>query len=137
MRIVIEPTGLGHRLLKRILAGMAEGRMADIMGKAERFGQILVEAKRARQGTADLGDFQAVGQPDPEMIAVGSDEYLRLVTKAPERDRVDDSVAVALERVARSPAAASPFGMEPAARARRIGSVSDRRPHLSGNFSIV
>ena len=81
---------------------MAERRMADIVGEAKRLGQILVEPERAGDGAADLGDFEAVGEPDPEMIAVGSDEDLGLVAKPPERDRMDDPVAVALEGVARA-----------------------------------
>ena len=100
--IVIEAAGIGHRRLQRVLAGMAEGRMADIVGEAERLGQILVEAERAGHGPADLRDFEAVGQADPEMVAVGRDEDLGLVAQAPERDRMDDPVAVALEGVARA-----------------------------------
>ena len=77
--IVIEAAGRRHRRLKHVLAGMAEGRVADIVGEAERLGQILVEAERAGDGPADLRDFEAVGEPDPEMIAVGRDEDLGLV----------------------------------------------------------
>jgi hypothetical protein len=80
---------------------MAEGRVADVVGEAERLGEILVEPQRPGDRAADLRDFQAVGQADPEMVAVGRDEDLRLVAEAPERDRVDDPVAVALEGVAR------------------------------------
>jgi len=79
---------------------MTERRMAEVVGKAQRLGQILVEAKRAGDRSADLRDFDAVGQPDPEMIAVRSDEYLRLVAKTAERHRMDDAVAVALKDVA-------------------------------------
>ena len=42
-----------------------------------------------------------MGQADPEMVAVGGDEHLRLVAQTAEGDRVDDPVAVALEDVAR------------------------------------
>ena len=88
---------------------MAEGRVADVVGEAQRLGQILVEAERPGDGSADLGDFEAVGESDPEMVAVGGDEDLGLVAEPPERDRMDDAVAVALEGVARpSPA---PFGL--------------------------
>jgi hypothetical protein len=80
---------------------MAERRMAEVVGEAQRLGQILVEAERAGDRPADLRDFEAVGQPDPEMVAVGRDEHLGLVAQAAERDRMDDPVAVALEGVAR------------------------------------
>ena len=99
--------------------------MADIVGEAERLGQILVEAERARDGPADLRDFEAVGEPDPEMIAVGRDEDLGLVPQPAERDRMDDPVAVALEGVARAPVGALVFGV-PAA-AAPAGSAARRR----------
>jgi hypothetical protein len=88
---------------------MAERRVADVVGEAQGLGQVLVEAEGASDGAADLSDFEAVGEADSEMIAVGGDEDLGLVAEAPERDRVDDPVAVALEGVAR--AAPAPFGL--------------------------
>jgi hypothetical protein len=82
--------------------------------KAQHLRQVFVEAERARDRSPDLGDFQAVGQPHPVMIAVGRDEHLRLVTEAPERDGMDDPVAVALENVAGAAWAAIKFGMKAA-----------------------
>jgi hypothetical protein len=79
MGIVVEAAGASHRRLQSVLARMAEGWVADVVGQAERFGQILVEAEGAGQGSADLGNLQAVGQPDAEVIAVRRDEDLRLV----------------------------------------------------------
>ena len=95
---------------------MAERRMAEVVGEAQRLGQILVEAERPGDRPADLRDFEAVGQPDPEMVAVGRDEHLGLVAQAAEGDRMDDPVAVALEDVARAARAGVDFGMGPAAR---------------------
>ena len=114
--IVVEPAGIGQRGVERILAGMAERRMAEVVGEAQRLGQILVEAERAGHGPADLRDFEAVGQADPEMVAVGRDEHLGLVAQAAEGDRMDDPVAVALEDVARAARAGVGFGMKAAAR---------------------
>jgi hypothetical protein len=39
-------------------------------------------------------------QPNPEMVAVGRNEYLRLVPQPAEGHRVHDPVAVALEDIA-------------------------------------
>jgi len=61
-----------------------------------------------------------VGKPDPIMVAVGSDEDLRLVTEATEGDGMDDPVAIALEDVSRTPRRAIGFGMGPAARSVRV-----------------
>ena len=43
MSVVIEAPGIGQRRCQRILAAMAERRMAKVVGKAQCFGQILVE----------------------------------------------------------------------------------------------
>jgi hypothetical protein len=61
-----------------------------------------------------------MGQADPEMIAVGRDEHLGLVTQAPERNRMHDPVAVALEPVARAARRSIFLGEIPAARLRRL-----------------
>ena len=102
MGIVIEPAGRVQRGVERLLAGMAERRMAEIVRQRQRFGQILVEPQRAGDDPRDLRDFEAVGQPHPVVIAVGRDEHLGLVAQAAEGDRMDDAVAVALVIAART-----------------------------------
>jgi hypothetical protein len=99
---MVEPAGVGERRGQRILAAMAERRMAEVVGEAQRLGQILVEPERPGHRPADLRDLDRMGQADPEMVAVGGDEHLRLVAQAAEGDRMDDPVAVALEGVARA-----------------------------------
>jgi hypothetical protein len=94
---------------------MAERWMADVVGEAQGFGEILVEAERAGDGAADLGHFEAVGEADPEMVAVRRDENLGLVAEAAEGDRMDDPVAVALEGIARPPLAGLRLAVKPAA----------------------
>ena len=108
--VVVEAAGIGQRGVERIFAGMAERRVAEVVGEAECLGQVLVEAEGAGDGAADLRDLEAVGQADPEMVAVGGDEDLGLVAQAAEGDRVDDPVAVALENVARAARAESLSG---------------------------
>ena len=114
-RVMVESPGIGERGIERILAAVTEGWMAEIVGQAQCFRQILVEAERARDCAADLGDFEAVRQAHPEMIAVRRDEHLRLVAQPAKRDRVDDPVAVALENIARTGDAGIGFRMVPAA----------------------
>ena len=134
---MIEAAAVGQRGAQRILAGMAERRMAEVVREAQGLGQILVEAERARDGAADLRDFEAVGQPDAEMIAVGRDEHLRLVAQAAERDRVDDPVAVALEDVARPARAGIRLGMKAAAGCRGIGGDRWRKTHSAASGTIL
>ena len=80
---------------------MAERRMAEIMRQRQRLGEILVEPERARQRAGDLGDFQRMGEPGAEMIALVKDEDLRLVRQPAKGGRMDDAVAIAPERAAR------------------------------------
>ena len=86
--------------------------MAEVVGEAQGLGQILVEPERPGDRPADLRDFEAVGEPDPEMVAVGRDEHLGLVAQAAEGDRMDDPVAVALVDVARAARALNRFRHE-------------------------
>ncbi len=72
---------------------------------------------------ADLRDLEAVGQADAEVVAVGSDEHLGLAGEAAEGDRVDDPVAVALERAARAAGAVVPMLELTPARGGGIGGV--------------
>ena len=53
-----------HPFVEAAFAGVAEGRMADVVGEGERFGEIGVEAEGTGGGAGDLGDLQAVGRPN-------------------------------------------------------------------------
>src|SRR5689334_17540004 len=90
--------------------------MPEVVGKAQSFGQVFVQAERSGDRPADLSDLDAVREPDPKMIAVRSNEYLCLVPKPAERDRVHDAVAVALEDVARAARGEVGLGMKAATR---------------------
>src|SRR5689334_2346297 len=116
MCVMVEPAGIGERGVQRVLSGMTKRWVAKVVGKAERFGQILIQAQSAGNGPADLRDFDAVSQANAEMIAVGGDEHLRLVAEPAERDGVDDAVAVALENIARPTGSEVMLGMKAATR---------------------
>ena len=97
---MVEAAEVGEAGIERALAGMAERRMAEVVGERQRFREILVEAERAGQGAGDLGHFQRVGQPGAVMVALVEHEDLRLVLEPAERGRMDDPVGIAPERVA-------------------------------------
>ena len=61
-----------------------------------RFGEILVEPQGAAHGARDLGNFERVGQPGAEQVALVVDEHLGLVFQPAEGRGMDDAVAVAL-----------------------------------------
>ncbi len=113
--IVVEPAPRPHHVIERILAGVTERGVAEIVGERQRFGQVLVDAQGARQGACDLGDLDGVRQAGAVVIAFVIDENLGLVLQAAKCGRMDDAVAVALER-----------------RPRRAGGLGcNRRPRLS------
>src|SRR5665213_1446332 len=89
---------LAHGLVERLLAGMAEGRVAEVMRQRQRLGEMLIQAQRPRQAARDLRHFEAVRQPGAVVVALVIDEDLGLVLQTPEGRRMDDAVAVALER---------------------------------------
>ena len=95
--IMVETAMGGEAPIERALAGMAEGRMAEVVGQRTGLREILVEAQRARQRAGDLGDFEGVGEPGAVMVAFVVDEHLRLVGEPAERGGMDDAVAIATE----------------------------------------
>ena len=86
-----------HRRVERILAGMAEGRVAQIVGQGNRLDQVFVQTQRAGDAAPQLRHLQGMRQTGAEQIAFVVQEDLRLVDEAPERGGVNDPVAVALE----------------------------------------
>jgi hypothetical protein len=94
--LVVPERAIEHRG-ERLLAEVPERRVAEVVAERDRLGEVLVEAERASRCSRDLRDLQRVGQPDPVVVALRGDEDLRLVAETPERLRVDDPVAVALE----------------------------------------
>jgi hypothetical protein len=43
--VVVEPAVVAHAFGQHFLAGMTEGRMSEIVGQGDRFGEILVSAR--------------------------------------------------------------------------------------------
>ena len=100
LRIVVEAAAGLEAAIERALAGMAERRVAKIMGERQCLGQVLVQSERARKRAGDLGDLERVGKAGAEMIALVEDEDLGLMRKPAESGRMDDAVAVAPKGVA-------------------------------------
>src|SRR5918995_4509451 len=64
---------------KRVLAGMAEGRVPDIVAQRDRLCQRFVEAQRRGDRARDLRHLDGVRQACHEMIALRVHEDLGLV----------------------------------------------------------
>src|SRR5690606_4447833 len=78
-------------------ARMAERGVPQIMGQRHGFGEVLIKTQGAGNRARDLAHFQRMGEPGAEMMAFMMQEHLRLVLESPERRRMDDAVAIALE----------------------------------------
>ncbi len=79
--IMIEAAEGGERGRQGVLAGMTERWMAEIVRQRAGLGEILVQPQRPGDRTGDLRHFETVGQPDAEMVPVGTHEHLRLVAQ--------------------------------------------------------
>src|SRR6266511_6283985 len=100
MLVVAEtaPPALAQAGVEHGLAGVAEGRVAEVVAQPDRLGKVLVQAERARHVASDAARLQRVRQPGAVVVALGRDEDLGLVLQPPERLRVDDPVTIALKR---------------------------------------
>ena len=98
--VVPEPRAepLAQRLVERLLAGMPERRVPRVVAEPDRLDEILVQPERPRDDARDRGRLERVGHPRAVVVALGVDEDLRLPLQPAKRLRVDDPVAVALER---------------------------------------
>ena len=75
--IVLEAAGIDQ--IERPLAGVAEGRVAQIVPQADGLSQILVEAQRTRHGAGQTRDLQRMGQARAVVVALRLEEDLGLV----------------------------------------------------------
>ena len=90
-----------HACIERVLPGVAERRMAQVVRQCNGFDQIFVQIQDARDGAADLRHFEAMRQTRAKQVAFVIHEYLSLVFQTPKRAGMNDAVAVALEFAAR------------------------------------
>ena len=101
VQVVVEAVAEAlHLAVQRLLAGMRERRMADIVGQRQGLGQVLVQSQHVGQGARDLRDFDGVGQAVAEMVGEAGREDLGLGFQAAEGARMNHAVAVALESIA-------------------------------------
>ena len=83
--VMIEAAVRSHQLIEHILASVAKRRVAKIMGKRKRLGEIVVEAERAGERAGDLTDLQRMGESGAKMVAFVRNKNLRLVGQPPGR----------------------------------------------------
>jgi iron-sulfur cluster assembly accessory protein len=127
--VMIEAAVRSHLFVEHILASVAKRRVAKIMRKRKRLGEIVVEAERAGKRACDLTDFERMGEPGTEMVALVRNEDLRLVGQPPEGRAMDDAVAITLKDRARW---RMRLRDQPSAALCRIGGVRRARGGESG-----
>ncbi len=98
VKIVVEAEAvLLEAAVESALAGVAEGRMADVVDKGECFGEVFVQREGFSDLTGDLGDFHGVCEARTEVVGSARGEDLRFACEAAEGSRLDDSLAISLE----------------------------------------
>ena len=123
LAVVVEAAVPGHAGVERVLPGVPERGVAEIVAKRDGFREIVVELESPRQRARDLRHLDRMGEAGAEMIALVIDEHLGLVGEAAEGGRMDDPVAVALEL---GPRRRRRLG-DKARRARGVGGVGRAR----------
>src|SRR5579862_3681127 len=96
MGVVVKAADGGGRNVERLLAGMTEWCVPEIVRKAERFGEILIDCQHTCNRPGDLRHLERMGQPRAVIIALVLDEDLGLVLQAAKSGGMDDTVTVAL-----------------------------------------
>ena len=106
--IAFEAAVGAHETVEGAFAGVAEGGMAEVMGKAGALDEVGVDEavvgevgtvllEPAADGAADLGDFDGVGEAGAIEVVFAGEEDLGFALEAAEGGGVDDAVAVDLE----------------------------------------
>lgn len=96
LAVVFEAAGVGHELVEGLLAFVAKGGVAKVVGEGDGFGEVFVEVEGLGEVSGDGGDFDGVGEACSEASAGAIEEDLGFVAELAEGAGVDDSVAVAL-----------------------------------------
>ena len=94
--VVIEPAG--DELVEHALARMPERRVAEIVAKRDRLGELLVKLQHLGDGPRNLRHLERVSEPRSIVVARRREKYLGLVLEPAERLRVHDAIAIALKR---------------------------------------
>jgi len=99
LQIVFEAAEILHAFVQRILSGVSEGRMSQVMREANRLGQHLVEIERPGDRARDLRHLERMRQARAIVVALVVDEHLGLVREPAKRSAMDDAVAIAAKIV--------------------------------------
>ena len=98
LRVALEAAARPGQLVQRVLAVVAERRVAEVVGQRGGLGDVGLRPERPGQVAGDLGDLEAVGEPVADEVVHLRPVHLGLGGQPPRRGRVDDAGPVALVR---------------------------------------
>src|SRR6516165_6969281 len=78
LSIVIEAADCRQAGIECALSGVAEWRMAEVVRKRQRLGQVLIEPQPPGQRSRNLRDLERMGQPSAIMVALVRNKNLGL-----------------------------------------------------------
>ena len=84
LRIVIKAAMRLHPRFQHFFPGMAKWCVAEVVRQRQRFGKIIVEAKRPGQRAGDLADLDRMRQAGTVVVALVRHENLGLVRQGGE-----------------------------------------------------
>ncbi len=93
--VVVEATR--DQVVQHPLAGMAEGRVAEVVAERDGLGQLLVEPQHLGDAAGNLRDLERMREARAVVVAGRREEHLRLVLEPAERLAVNHAVAIPLE----------------------------------------
>lgn len=94
--IVLEAAVFSHEFVQNSFALVAEGRMAEVMGEGDGFGEVFVELERAGDVPRNGGNLHGVREARAEVITGAVEENLGFIFEAAKGAGMDHAVAVAL-----------------------------------------
>jgi hypothetical protein len=97
---VLEPAVFTHAIVQRVLPGVPERRVAQIMREAYGFSERFVQIQGQRYRAPDLGHFHRMRQARAIHVALVIDEYLRLVDQAAKGTGMNYAIPITLELTA-------------------------------------
>ena len=67
--VVIKAAVVRHQSVELVFASVSAGRMAEVVGKGDRLGEIFIQAEGARNRPADRRHFNRVGESGSIVVA--------------------------------------------------------------------
>ena len=127
LQVVLEPAMGLHAPVQRILPGVPERGVAEVMGQRDRLHQVFVDAQRPGNRTPQLRHLQRMREPRAKQISLVVQKNLGLVNQPTECRRMHDAVTVTLVVVARGRCR---LRVAAPARKRRVAGIARQRRAL-------